>query len=198
MSFKLNSEIIIDYLTTFSHRQGETLLHFGDSWGVNGAVYEQRARQIVGDLARSQYICQPGKRSGDTGLVELVRVVVQTGFTEADLCPVAPDRLVQVLQRITPYSVTQESIRFRDRDQIVVCVDIQKQVMGIDATLRAAILADVRQVMGNGMGGEDVVGFVVLKFMGRAGVGDLDKLARELMREVDPGTYNESGEHKDI
>ncbi len=195
--FKLNKEIIVDYLMTFPDRRGETLLHFGDSWEANREAYEQRAKQIVGDLAQRQCICQPGKRSGDTGLVELVRVVEQTGFTEADLRPVEPSRLVQVLQEITQYPVTQENVRFRDRDQVVVCVDVQKQVTGIDAALRATIVADVRQVMGNGMGGEDVVGFVVLKFMDRGDVEELDKLARELMHEVDPQTYNERGERKE-
>src|SRR5215472_2621487 len=95
MAFKLNTEIIVDYRLTFPNRQGETLLHFGDSWNhADRRLYDQRAREVVRKLAERQYLCQPGKISGDTGLVELVRVVEQTGFTEADLRPVDPDRLV--------------------------------------------------------------------------------------------------------
>ena len=62
--------------------------------------------------------------SGDTGLVELVRVVEQTGFTEDDLCPVAASRLVARLAQLVPYPVTQEKVQFRGQDQIVVRVEI--------------------------------------------------------------------------
>lgn len=125
MAFKLNTEIIVDYWLTFPHRQRETLLHFGDSWHHEDRhLYDQRAREVVRKLAERQYICQPGKISGDTGLAELVRVVEQTGFTEADLCPVAPDRLVERLAQLVPYPVTQEKVQFRGQDQIVVCVEI--------------------------------------------------------------------------
>jgi hypothetical protein len=125
MTFKLNTEIIMDYRLTFPNRQGETLLHFGDSWNhADRQLYDQRAREVVRKLAERQYICQPGKRSGDTGLVELVRVVEQMGETSDDLRPVPPDRLAERLAQLVSYSVTQEKVQFRGQDQMVVCVEI--------------------------------------------------------------------------
>src|SRR5690242_10900078 len=109
MTFQLNSEIITDYRRTYPERSGETLLHFGDSWNYEDRQqYDQRAREVVQKLAERRYISQPGKMSGDTGLVELVRVVEQTGFTDADLRPVPPERLAERLAQLVPYPITQQ------------------------------------------------------------------------------------------
>ncbi|GCE32015.1 hypothetical protein KDA_74990 [Dictyobacter alpinus] len=125
MAFDLNTEIVVDYRQTFPERRGETLLHFGNSWNQEDRLrYEQRAMHVVQKLAERHYICQPGKRSGDTGLVELVRVVEQTGFTYDDLRPVPPDRLAQRLAQLVPYPVTQETVQVSGQAQIVVCVEI--------------------------------------------------------------------------
>ncbi len=125
MTMQVNKELIIDFLHTFPERRDATLLHFGDSWYQdNRADYEQRDKEVVYKLAQHQYICQPGKRSGDTGLVELVTVVEQTGFTEADLKPVPPERLIAKLKELVPYPVTQEKVRLLDHEQVVVCVEI--------------------------------------------------------------------------
>jgi hypothetical protein len=194
MPIHLNLPLLRDYARTFPERVGETLLHFGDSrkaWDL--VVYEQRTRRIVEALARRQRRCHVGKRSGHTGLVELVRVVEQTGLSKADLRPVPPDQLIQVLREITPYPVTRHTIKVLGRDQLLIGVDI----LAIDPILRATMRAVMRQMMDQGKEEDEITDFMLFTFRDQAASEALEEVIASLRYELAPETYDEQGQRRE-
>jgi hypothetical protein len=144
-SFDFSMEIVADYTLTYPKRR-DILLHFGDPYTYRGGrgQHVEKMKPVVFGLAQRGYICQLAKLSGDTGTPALLRVLVQTGFTEEDLRPVDPERLVTVLKEMFPsytiYAKTVQSPLNRSLtmdaagkavrhevtyiDQVVVCVEI--------------------------------------------------------------------------